>query len=570
MPVSPADFELYSRVTGVPYPRTPEERAELAPEVYDFARNYPRQPTFAQKTLGAVGNIAKIGGTALAAYGLARALGGVDAIGTPTATKTVDVDRTDVWEDPSADPIANPQAGAETGDIWASEPEKQSASRQEMLNVQSELENHPDMAPGEDDNLVPSRAIHTRVSERAIAPSGLGKDGVPVGYIPNVTMKDIVVDDSSPGSETIYSERKKGIPGKFIATEGLGIDDVSDPVNYQGWYGGKPTQNLINEATDALRQRHRDIYTSQVVGEGVLPDEELIHGWQNPGESRFGGSEGIAASLAGRYQEPREKGQANYTGAPGYIDPETNQPVRVPETNYNFNEAINNVIAATEGESGPFKTSNVVGTVIGEAVKGVDHLGRKAANTVLGAIQPNPTAGVVVEETPRGNYLRTILGRPGSRTLGMTVDPALNAISVYHDVANMGGGIGAGGVPYDYPRNKPIDVKQYPSKVLDERLIGALQSMGDAGELTDTLSGLVNVLGGKGPVPEWEVTMRQNVPTFSEAGEKLLAEDVGSYLREILGTPKDEMSKIKRGKLANRPSLTEPIEKSQLDAYLYS
>lgn len=559
MPVSPADFELYSRVTGVPYPRTPEERAELAPEVYDFARNYPRQPTFAQKTLGAVGNIAKIGGTALAAYGLARALGGVDAIGTPTATKTVDVDRTDVWEDPSADPIANPQAGAETGDIWDSEPEKQSASRQEMLNVQSELENHPDMAPGEDDNLVPSRAIHTRVSERAIAPSGLGKDGVPVGYIPNVTMKDIVVDDSSPGSETIYSERKKGIPGKFIVSSPTEHISIADPVNYQGWYGGKPTQNLINEATDALRQRHRDVYASQVAGEGMLPDDELIHGWQSPGESRFGGSEGIAASLAGRYKEPRQKGQSNYTGAPGYIDPETNQPVRVPETNYNFNEAINNVIAATEGKSGPFKTSNVIGTVIGEAAKGADHLGRKAANTVLEAMQPNSTAGVVVEELPRGDYLRTILGRPGSRTRGMTVDPNLNAISVYQDMAT-----------YNNSGDKPSVIQQYPSKVLDERLIGALQSMGDAGELTDTLSGLVNVLSGKGPVPEWEVTMRQNVPTFSEAGENLLAEDVGSYLREILGTPKDEMSKVKRGKLANRPSLTEGIEKDQWDDYLYS
>ena len=549
MPVSPADFKLFSDVTGVPYPTTLEEKAKLAPEVYDFVRNYPRQPTFAQKTLGAVGNIAKIGGTALAAYGLARALGGVDAIGTPTATKTVDVDRTDVWEDPSADPIANPQAGAETGDIWASEPEKQSASRQEMLNVQSELENHPDMKPGEDDNLVPSRAIHTRVSERAIAPSGLGKEGVPVGYIPNVRMKDIVVDDSAPGSETIYSEGRD-TPGKFIATEGSGIDDVSEPVNYQGWYGGKPTQNLINEATEALRQKHRDIYTSQVVGEGVLPDDELIHGWQNPGEERYGGSEGLAGSLAGKIP---------YSAGPGYVDPVTNQPIQVPETDYNFNQSLNNVIAATEGESGPFKTSNVIGTVIGEAAKGADHLGRKAANTVLGAIQPNPTAGVVVEEAPRGDYLRTILGRPGSRTRGMTVDPNLNAVSVYQDMAT-----------YNNSGDKPSVIQQYPSKVLDERLIGALQSMGDAGELTDTLSGLVNVLSGKGPVPEWEVTMRQNVPTFSEAGENLLAEDVGSYLREILGTPKDEMSKVKRGKLANRPSLTEGIEKDQWDDYLYS
>ena len=125
-------------------------------------------------------------------------------------------------------------------------------------------------------------------------------------------MKDIVVDDSAPGSETIYSEGRD-TPGKFIATEGSGIDDVSEPVNYQGWYGGKPTQNLINEATEALRQKHRDIYTSQVVGEGVLPDDELIHGWQNPGEERYGGSEGLAGSLAGKIPYSAGPGSVSYT-----------------------------------------------------------------------------------------------------------------------------------------------------------------------------------------------------------------------------------------------------------------
>jgi hypothetical protein len=73
--VSPADFELYSRATGVPYPRTPEERMRMAPEVHQYAKNYARQPSALQKVAGAVGKAAQIGGTLAGAYGIAKALG---------------------------------------------------------------------------------------------------------------------------------------------------------------------------------------------------------------------------------------------------------------------------------------------------------------------------------------------------------------------------------------------------------------------------------------------------------------------------------------------------------------
>ena len=39
MSVSPADFALYSRVTGTPIPRTPAERMRLAPVVQNFIRH---------------------------------------------------------------------------------------------------------------------------------------------------------------------------------------------------------------------------------------------------------------------------------------------------------------------------------------------------------------------------------------------------------------------------------------------------------------------------------------------------------------------------------------------------
>ena len=61
MAVSPADFELYSRVTGRPLPRSPQERMKLAPEVYRFIRNreYERpEKTALQKGADVLGKVA--------------------------------------------------------------------------------------------------------------------------------------------------------------------------------------------------------------------------------------------------------------------------------------------------------------------------------------------------------------------------------------------------------------------------------------------------------------------------------------------------------------------------------
>ena len=44
MPVSPRDFELYSRMTGASMPTDAISRARMAPEVYDFTRNFAKSP----------------------------------------------------------------------------------------------------------------------------------------------------------------------------------------------------------------------------------------------------------------------------------------------------------------------------------------------------------------------------------------------------------------------------------------------------------------------------------------------------------------------------------------------
>ena len=59
MPISPQDFELYSRMTGRSLPRDPAERMRMAPEVYDFTRNFGREPNVLQKAGNLLGNIGR-------------------------------------------------------------------------------------------------------------------------------------------------------------------------------------------------------------------------------------------------------------------------------------------------------------------------------------------------------------------------------------------------------------------------------------------------------------------------------------------------------------------------------
>ena len=65
MPVSPQDFELYSRMTGAPMPSDAMSRMQMAPEVYQFTKNFARKPNILEKTGNLLKTVGKIG-----AYGL--------------------------------------------------------------------------------------------------------------------------------------------------------------------------------------------------------------------------------------------------------------------------------------------------------------------------------------------------------------------------------------------------------------------------------------------------------------------------------------------------------------------
>ena len=61
MPVSPRDFELYSRMTGTPMPSDAMSRMQMAPAVYDFTKNFAKKPNLLEKTGNLVKTVGKIG-----------------------------------------------------------------------------------------------------------------------------------------------------------------------------------------------------------------------------------------------------------------------------------------------------------------------------------------------------------------------------------------------------------------------------------------------------------------------------------------------------------------------------
>ena len=61
MPVSPQDFELYSRMTGAPMPTDAMSRMQMAPEVFKFTKDFAKKPNLLEKTGNLIKTVGKIG-----------------------------------------------------------------------------------------------------------------------------------------------------------------------------------------------------------------------------------------------------------------------------------------------------------------------------------------------------------------------------------------------------------------------------------------------------------------------------------------------------------------------------
>tara|TARA_R100001015_G_C4604626_1_gene159635 strand:- start:8 stop:1300 length:1293 start_codon:yes stop_codon:yes gene_type:complete len=66
MPVSPQDFDLYSRMTGAQIPSDPLSRMQMAPEVYKFTKEFARKPNIFEQGGNLIKNIGKTVGMGMA------------------------------------------------------------------------------------------------------------------------------------------------------------------------------------------------------------------------------------------------------------------------------------------------------------------------------------------------------------------------------------------------------------------------------------------------------------------------------------------------------------------------
>jgi len=113
MALSPADFAAYSRATGTPYPESPEERAQMVPEVRAFRKNQLQAPQQQESNSLALGlgiglGLAGVGGGLMALRGRAKKAPKKDVAGksgvkmTDLSDQPVPKSKTQVYEEVAA------------------------------------------------------------------------------------------------------------------------------------------------------------------------------------------------------------------------------------------------------------------------------------------------------------------------------------------------------------------------------------------------------------------------------------------------------------------------------------
>ena len=130
MALSPADFAAYSRATGAPYPESPEERAQMVPEVRAFRQNQLQAPQQQESNSLALGlgiglGLAGVGGGLLGLRGRAKKAPKKDVAGksgvkmTDLSDQPVPKSKTQVYEEVAAKaeedlpPVTRPSGGVE-------------------------------------------------------------------------------------------------------------------------------------------------------------------------------------------------------------------------------------------------------------------------------------------------------------------------------------------------------------------------------------------------------------------------------------------------------------------------
>ena len=211
MPVSPQDFELYSRMTGAPMPTDAMSRMQMAPDVYNFTKNFAKKPNLFEKTGNLVKNIGR---------------GAVMALGAPLVAASVAEEARMQEQLRNQGDIAESEAATTSDPVQASEElevEKEKTKRKTI-----EMEGRKDLVRMANTGVQQTNLNPVQMDDyqSLLNPTTADKYGQP--FVANQTSSNIIdrkisqgsqIADDTPNVAEVLSESQDSNPVDFVDAE---------------------------------------------------------------------------------------------------------------------------------------------------------------------------------------------------------------------------------------------------------------------------------------------------------------------------------------------------------------
>ena len=208
MPVSPQDFELYSRMTGAPMPTDAMSRMQMAPDVYNFTKNFARKPNLFEKTGNLVKNIGR---------------GAVMALGAPLVAAS-EAENARMQEQ-----LRNKADVKQSEAVTMNDPVEEVAPAPELTAVERGEKAKQETAKFKTDEMIRLEQARAKLRQKAdenietqsIPANSTTADSYGQDYVPNQTATNVVdrkitqgsqIADSTPNIAEVLSETQDSNP----------------------------------------------------------------------------------------------------------------------------------------------------------------------------------------------------------------------------------------------------------------------------------------------------------------------------------------------------------------------
>ncbi len=307
MPVSPQDFELYSRMTGAPMPTDAMSRMQMAPDVYNFTKNFARKPNLFEKTGNLVKNIGR---------------GAVMALGAPLVAASMAEEarmqeqlrnQADIAESDSVT-MENPVEEAPAPKLTAIE--KGELAKQKTIKVKTDEQIRLEEARAKLRNIADENIETYSIPANPTTADSYGQD-----YVPNQTATNVVdrkisqgsqIADSTPNIAEVLSESQDSTPVEFEdpvkVQQQMEKDMVGKSMGKRQLAKFMGTKGLDKALIGAFTQRQ---IQEEMFGEALSADSNLLDHPDLPGgEDDIGLPSGTNTSPTTNLQEQTSGGES--------------------------------------------------------------------------------------------------------------------------------------------------------------------------------------------------------------------------------------------------------------------